>query len=737
MLEFLVPEPMTDRESTAIQDAKLHFLDYWRVIRLRLPIIVLAFLLVVVTAGVTTYFLPRQYQSNVIIEVEQNDQKIRIFSEGYQGAMGMDPRFATTQFQIIQRKEMLYPVIDSLQLVQKWAERYGVRTREQAYFKLRNMIDVREVRNTNLLQISVESTDPEESSDLANSIAQEYQRKRIDEQQNLLNRSLSTLEDEVAKQRKKVAEANDEMSRIRTELGITDLNPDSFEDPLQAQEKVLMDQETLVGEARVRAATLRTKYEEIEKLSGDDLMRALPTLEIQDQTVAQILPQYQETDSELARALQSGLGRRHPTITSLSAKKSTYERQLSEQIGSIRRTLAANLEITQRSLATMEKALEEQRGDQRDTKARSAEYARAKNNYIQAKRVLEAAELRLSTETMQRSMPMNPARIWEKAEPASAPSKPKVLLNMALAVVVGSIVGVGLAFFLEYLDTSVKTMEDVENFLQVPVLAVVPKDISLLVDDLDASVDAEAYRILRTNVEFNRPSADANTVTFVSGGAGEGKSTTLANLACTFAQGGYNTLVVDADLRRPTQHRIFSVDGSHGLTDYLTTDIDLEDVVQASKVPNLFVMASGKLPYDAVGVLNSQRMMDLVGQVKNRFDIVFFDSPPILGVSDASVLVRALDLTVIVVQHRRFPRAMLQRVKQAVQNVGGNILGVVLNNVDVRHDQYYEYYTNYYNYYYSPRAPQPDGMNGSAPAAEPKARARNRRPARAAADDEY
>jgi capsular exopolysaccharide synthesis family protein len=721
---------MTDRDNKAVQEAKLHFLDYWRVIRLRLPIIVLTFLLVVITAGITTYFLPRQYQSNVIIEVEQNDQKIRIFRDGYEGGMGLDPRFATTQFQIIQRKEMLYPVIDNLKLVEKWADPYGVRTREEAYFKLRSMIDVREVRNTNLLQIGVESTDPKEAADLANSIANEYQRKRIDEQQKILSRSLATLEDEVGKQRKKVEETNAEMSRIRTELGITDLNPDSMEDPLQAQEKVLMDQESIVGEARSRAATLRTKYEEIEKLSGDDLMRALPTLEIQDQTVSQILPQYQETDSELARALQSGLGRRHPTIQSLSAKKATYERQLADQIGSIRRTLAANLEITQRSLATMEQQLEQSRGMQRDSKTRSSEYAAAKNAYIQSKKILESAELRLSTETMQRSMPMSPARIWERAEPASFPSKPKVWLNMALATVVGLIVGVGLAFFLEYLDTSVKTMEDVESFLQAPVLAVIPQNIHLLASHPEASVDAEAYRILRTNLEFNRKSSDANSVTFVSGGAGEGKSTTLANLAYTFAQGGYNTLIVDADLRRPSQHRMFGLSNDKGLTDFLTSDLDLEDVVQTTSQPNLFMLTSGRLPSDAVGVLNSQRMMDLIAQVKNRFDIVFFDSPPILGVSDASVLVRALDLTIVVVQHRRFPRAMLQRVKQAVENVGGQMLGVVLNNVDVRHDQYYEYYTNYYHYYAAP------SDDAAAPAAKASVASNSRRSTRAP-DDEY
>jgi capsular exopolysaccharide synthesis family protein len=262
------------------------------------------------------------------------------------------------------------------------------------------------------------------------------------------------------------------------------------------------------------------------------------------------------------------------------------------------------------------------------------------------------------------------------------------------------------------------------------VLAVVPQNIHLLVSNPDASADAEAYRILRTNLEFNRKSSDANTVTFVSGGAGEGKSTTLSNLACTFAQGGYNTLIVDADLRRPTQHRIFGLGNERGLTDFLTSDLDLEDVVQTTTIPGLFLLPSGRLPSDAVGVLNSQRMMDLIAQVKNRFDIVFFDSPPILGVSDASVLVRALDLTIVVVQHRRFPRAMLQRVKQSVENAGGHILGVVLNNVDVRHDQYYEYYTNYYHYY----SPSP---NDVAPT-DAKATAQNsrRRPS-GGAEDEY
>ena len=288
-------------------------------------------------------------------------------------------------------------------------------------------------------------------------------------------------------------------------------------------------------------------------------------------------------------------------------------------------------------------------------------------------------------------------------------------LNLALGVIVGLVMGVGLAFFIEYLDTSVKTMEDVESLLGVPVLAVVKKDIRLLIHESPDHPDAEAYRILRTNIEFNRKSPDANTITMISGGAGEGKSTTLVNVAYTFAAGGYQTLIVDADLRRPSQHRFFDVENDFGLTDFLTTKLDLEEVVRTTEIENLYFLPSGRLPMDAVGILNSQRMIDLINEVKSRFDIIFFDSPPILGVSDASVLASTLALSVIVVQHRRFPRARLTRVKSAITNGGGNILGVVLNNVDVKHDQHYEYYTSYYNYYSS--APEPDRKRKKAKAA--------------------
>ena len=688
--------------STDSGELKLHFLDYWRVVRLRFPLIILVFLLVVITAAVVTYFMPKQFLSTVTMQIRQNNTYIQVFSEGR--GQGFDPRFITTQFEIIQRKEMLYPVIDSLGLMQKW----GMGSKEAAYIRLRDSLLMREIRNTELILIGVYSGDRKEAALIANTIAEEYQRKTLSEQKQWVDRSLAQLQEEVTKQQVKVDALKAAAAKQRIENGISDLNPDSMEEGIQLEGDVLRSVDQQVSTERLRVASARAKYELISNMADDHIMRSLVTLEIQDPTIQLVLPQFQEASSEEARLLGSGLGPNHPMVKALRAKKGVMEAQLKDQIVVLRKTLAANLKIAEESLKNLEGSLEISRGAQQSSKTRSSPYYEAKNNYLQAKRVLEAAEMKLSTENMDRTMPQNPAKIWELAEPSDVPARPRVWLNIMLGAVVGLVFGVGLAFFIEYLDTSVKTMEDVETFLQVPVLAVIPKNISLLVnEDLD-NPDAEAYRIMRTNIEFNRKNPDANTITVISGGTGEGKSTTLANIAFTFARGGYSTLIVDADLRRPSQHRIFGLDNVTGISDYLTKDIPLEEVIRQTKVDNLFIMTSGKPPSDAAGILNSQRMAEFIEEVKSRFDMIFFDSPPILGVSDGSVICSAVDLTIVVVQHRRFPRAMLQRVKQAVMNVGGTIIGVVLNNVDVRHDQHYEYYTSYYNYYYQkPSAERP------------------------------
>lgn len=679
-------------------EVKLHFLDYWRVLRVRWGIISLSFLLVVVTAGVTVYFLPRQYFSKVSIQVKQDDSKLDIF--GNRGGVGTDMRFAPTQFQIIQRKEILYPVIENLKLEEKWSSGGQRYPKESIYFMLLKRLDMKEVRNTDLIEIGVFSTDPQEAANIANQIAVVYQDRRRQDQEQLVSRGLSQLQEEVLKQRKKVEEAANEAAQIRVKEGIVDFNPETLETVETADSRSVLDDEKQANDSRVLVSQMESQLKEIEKLKPEELMVALRSLNIDDPTILKILPLYQDSVVKEAEYLNSGLGQKHPKVTALRAMKDVYATQLNDQLSALRKAQATKLNVAKATLEALEAKLENTKKTYQDRKNQSAEYIEAKNKYIQAKKVLEAAEMRLSTETMQKQISLVPAKIWEKAEPGSTPAKPNVVAYMALAVMIGLIVGIGLAFFVEYLDTSVKTLEDIERFLNVPVLAVIGKDVPLLHDIDGDCVEAEAYRILRTNLEFNRKSPDLNTITLISGGPGEGKSTTLCNLAFTCAKGGYNVLVVDADLRRPSQHRLLDMDNSRGLTDYLSTETPMEDVVVKTKVPNLSFIPSGKLPHDAVGILNSQRMVELIQRAKRRYDLVFLDSPPILGVSDGSVLASEVDLTIMVVQHRRFPRAMLQRVKQAVINVGGNLVGVVLNNVDTARDQGYSEYTTYTQYYY-------------------------------------
>jgi len=679
-------------------EVKLHFLDYWRVVRVRWGLISLAFFLVLITAAIVTYFQPREYKSSAFIEVKSTAENQRIFGTDLHQPVH-DPQLAPTVFQVIQRTGILYPVIDDLKLQEKWAKDEGRPSREQTYKLLLRRLYVDEVRNTDLLQISVFDANPQEAADIANKIVAVYQQKRVDEEKEIMNRGIASMNEQVAREQKAVSDAGAEVARIRDEEHIIDLNPEGMEDAQTAVNAIVLKQEEGVNEAEMGVTALRSRLEQIRKLKGEELTRMLATLNIQDPTIQKILPNYQETVAQEAFLLNSGLGENHPKVKALRATKAVYAKQLEEQVVSIRSALEKNLKSAQTTREQMDKRLVEINSRQLATKTLSANYTRAKNAYIKERLLLDGVRMRAQTQTMELAMPRIAVSVKQVAEPPNFPARPRVALNLALGALVGLMIGLGLAFFIEYLDTSVKTMEDVENLLGLPVLAIIPKNIKLLHREAGDTPDAEAYRILRTNIEFNRKNPEANTISLVSGGPGEGKSTTIANLAFVCAQGGYSTLIVDADLRRPVQHEFFDVSNTAGLTSYLTTEMPLEKVILPTAVKNLSILPSGVLPADAVGILNSQRMSDTIAELKSRYDLIFFDSPPMLGVSDASVLASEVDETIIIVQHRRFPRAMLTRVKHAIVSVGGTLLGVVLNDVDLKHDQNYYYYTHYYAYY--------------------------------------
>ena len=416
-----------------------------------------------------------------------------------------------------------------------------------------------ECRNTNLIQITVFSIEPAEAALLANTIAQVYMSQRIAERQEIVANGLEQLRDEVKKQEGAVNEAYAEASKLRTENGISDPNPDSLDNSMRVEDSSLLANQAKVDQTQSEVATLRSRVEQLDRLKREDLMRAAGLLNLNDPIIEQKLPIYQSAQAEKARLLSSGLGKNHPDVKAQQAQIDVLEQQLSQQIDSILTGLQTQLEIAQNSLKAIQGNLTSTQDQQQQKKTASVQYLDAKYRYIQERKLLEGAKTRLNTELMERTMPQQSAAIRDRAEPALFPSKPKVLLNLILGGFAGIALGIGLAFFLEYLDTSVKTMDGVEKVLELPVLGLIPKGTRLLTNIGEDSPDAEAYRILSTNLEFHGNNVVARTISVVSGGPSEGKSTTTCNPAITFAAAGQRVLIVDADLRRLSQHRFLEL----------------------------------------------------------------------------------------------------------------------------------------------------------------------------------
>jgi capsular exopolysaccharide synthesis family protein len=679
-------------------ETALHAVDYWQVIKNRYGIILLTLLLVFMTAAVITYVMPKKYESEAVIEVKPRQAGMSPLGAEMtetSGASRMTPQFFGTEFEKIKSRNSLSKVVENLQLVNRWNT-----DKEGALGVLKGIVNTQNIRGTDLISIRVRHTNKVDARDIAEEVARAYKEYRSEIEGRDAERQLQELNKAVRDQEDKVEERRKVLATIVRNKGIIYKGQDSFYnqggvDEDQGARNALQTYHEIEQEK----LQLESQISSLLKYDSDQLMVYAGGLNLPDNIIRTLYPQYQEAKRHLDGLKISGLGDRHPTVLVAVDQIETMKRQLDEGVVNLRATLQAQLDLATNRLKSMEVMKDDTREEAIKRGLDAQDYVDAKRDFENDQQLLQQMKLKQTGETISRKIPGEMVELHDPPVISNSPVSPNVTLNLVLGAVVGLIFGVGIAFFLEYLDTSVKTLEDVERYLQVPVLAVIPKDVGVLHKQSGMSPDAEAYRILRTNIEFNRKNPEDNAITVVSGGAGEGKSTTLVNLAYICAQGGYTTLMIDADLRRPRLHTFFDINNSVGLTNYLTTELMLEDVILQTPVDNLYFMPSGILPADAAGILNSRRMSELIQDVKQRFDLVLVDSPPILGVSDASVLASEVDLTMLVVQHRKLPRNMLLRVKQAVENVGGHVIGVVLNNVDVRSDSQYQYYTSYYTYY--------------------------------------
>jgi capsular exopolysaccharide synthesis family protein len=305
---------------------------------------------------------------------------------------------------------------------------------------------------------------------------------------------------------------------------------------------------------------------------------------------------------------------------------------------------------------------------------------------------------------------VNNIRIVDLAEVPKRPAKPRIKLNIALAMVMGLTLGVGLAFFQEYLDNTVKTPEDIERYIQLPFLGFIPSSRAEAKGPIETdlisyynpkSTIAEAYRSIRTGITFSSAvdkDKPVKSILVTSAGPQEGKTTNLINLGITMSGAGDRVLLVDSDMRRPRIHKTFKLDNTLGLTNFLVGNADLDTVVKKTEIPNLSVVTCGPIPPNPAELIGSEKMKEFIKLSRERFDRILFDSPPIIAVTDAVILATMVDGVIQIIQCERTACDIILNGKQKLMDVNARILGTLLNDVHVEKGGYYYYH--YYHYYY-------------------------------------
>ena len=715
---------MDPTKNSPAPEAKLHFLDYWRVIRIRKAIIITVFLITAIIATAVTFILPESYASTCRIKVENDVNDSSGGSAMTPSMMPYDPYFIQTTFEIMQSQIVLSNVISALNLNVEWGKKYfngeNLKTSETMEI-LKGRMALAPVRNTKLIAITVYSDDAKEAAVLANTIADAYKNYRLDSRRQFTAKGLEVLQGQYLEESNRISLTQQQIENLRHDLGISgdQAEATTYTPTLTTEMVQRYHDQKIEGERAYKE--LSVQLQELKSLNADRLRDVLPGV-VNDGALSELLGKLHEAQQKIA-GLKIDYSADNNVVTRVQTLIDTLNHQIEDRVAGILSQLESQVSAKKAAMDGLSQAVEDAKAKDQLEAAKNQPYYNAKRDLEQMRSQHNLLYLKIEAERLDAEIPKTSmVQVTDRAEPGKSPVKPNKTVNIVLGLIFGLIMGVGLAFFIEYLDTSVKTIDDVERTFQSPVLGVIPQNIGYLLDEGAESKHAEAYRVLRTNLLFSRKDETFNTIVVVSAGAGEGKSTTTINLATVFAQGGSRILIVDSDLRRPTMHKLFKVSNNLGLTNYLLKQNTIAEIVQTTQVPNLDFMASGKLPNSSMGILGSAQMKEMINELKKRYDFIFFDSPPILGVSDASILASEVDLVMQVIQYRRYPQPMTVRAKQMIEKVGGNMVGIVLNNINMSQDEGYYYYSGYYHdYYYSRTAAEQEAeakaeKAGSAPA---------------------
>ena len=557
-------------------------------------------------------------------------------------------------------------------------------------------VEVIPEKSTRLVEIAYVSPSPEFAALAATTLAEEYAQQNLDVRLETINKNLVWLTDEVAKQEKKVTEAEAAMSRYREQQ-----NALSLED----RQNIVVSRLNTLNDTATRARTTRLQkeasYNQVKSVDPkSDAADAYPVIST-NQGVMEAKTRLNDLNADKARLSARYLAG-HPDLIKVEGQiesaRAALVAQRTRVIESAKNEYEAAV-IEERSYAGQ---LESQKGAAMDLDRKSGGYLvlqrQAETNRLVYQSLLQQQkELRVVSNSR-----TNNVHVLDRAEPPGAPFSPNARRDWFTALMAGLLVALGLAFGIEYLDDTVKTPDDVTDRLRLPLLGLVPSVRGKRVPLLSEAVPhdfGEAFRSLRTSLVFTSGSEGPRVVAVTSSQPLEGKTTTACNLGMVLALGGSRVLLVDADLRRPGLHTVIGAQNEIGLSHLLVGQARVRDAVQKTSEPNLFVISAGRIPPNPSELLSSERMRALLSNLRTGpFDWVIIDTPPVLAVTDAVIVSRAVSGVVFVIGSEMTRRVHAERAIETL--TGGNpaSIGAVLNRVDFDRNRYY--YSRYYGYHY-------------------------------------
>jgi polysaccharide biosynthesis transport protein len=610
--------------------------------------------------------------------------------------------YLQTQYKNLQSRTLLGMVVNDPELKLASDARYTKAIDPIA--ALSSDVTISPVRLSRLVDIKVEHNDPRKAAAIANKIGRLFISNNIAQKRLSSSEALGWLTAQESSMRDKVDAADTKLQEYRQTK-----NEVSLEDTDNLIRQTLFSAKAELNKAHLETLQAEETLAEIDRI----LAAGAPT---------ESIPQIR--DSQVIMRLQQELGLREANLASLLTRYRHKHPSVIQARGEIETMKEKIKQEAQLSLQAMrntatffkkrEEALianvEQETAKQQTLNALRIEYDALKRESENAKTIYSNVLLRRNETELLSRLAANNIVLVDPAPVPFSPVKPKKVLTVLFGLLGGVLAGIGLAFFVNYLDDSIKSQDDVENTLGLAFLGYVPniKTNSVVERDLQAhshpqSNAAEGFRTIRATLSLTHKPEKLRLVSVTSTIPSEGKSLVASNLAIVSAQTGLRTLLVDADLRRPSVHKAFQLHSPTGLSAFLTGETsDLEDITHKSEVPNLDVICCGAIPASPSELIGSARMKTFLELVKDKYDRVILDCPPISAVSDPLVISASTDGIVFVAKFNKIRREHARRSVQRIQAAGIHIMGAVINDIDFEgKDSYYYSYYYYQNRYYS------------------------------------